>query len=95
MKSHSFSLCLLLCMALVFSCKKSADTVSPDGCQVAGTRAQAFSDALKAYTTAQTPANCQAYKTAATSFINAAASCTTVSKADLDDARKELADLKC
>ncbi|MEZ0484876.1 hypothetical protein [Fibrella aquatica] len=95
MKIRTTSLALFTGVVLLFSCKKSSDTVSPDGCQLAETRAQALQQAAVNLTTSSTPANCQAYKTAANAYIDAAARCTTIPKADLDAARKSLADMTC
>ena len=89
------SLVLFVGMALLLSCKKDDDTVSPDGCQLASTRAQAFQKAVTDYTNSSTPANCRAYKTAANAYLDAAASCVSIPKADLDAARKTVADTMC
>lgn len=95
MKIRTLSISLLAGTALLFSCKKSADTVSPDGCQLTGTRAQALQQAAVNLTNASTPANCQAYKSAANAYIDAAVTCTAIPKADIDAARKSIADTTC
>ncbi len=95
MRIRTTSLAFAVAVALLFGCKKSDTVVGPDACQLTSTRAQAFSDALTAYSKAQTPANCTAFKTAGSAYLDAAASCTTVNQADLTSARKELNDIKC
>ena len=95
MTIRTASLAILTGMALLLSCKKNSDTVSPDGCQLASTRAQALQKAAVDFTNSSTPANCQAYKTAANAYLDAAANCASIPRADLDAARKSLADIKC
>ncbi|MBO0931405.1 hypothetical protein [Fibrella aquatilis] len=94
MRIRTASFSLLVAVALLSGCKKS-DTVVADSCQLASTRAQAYVDAGTAWAKAQTPANCTALKTAASSYLDAAANCSTATKAQVDAARASINDLKC
>ncbi|RYF64836.1 MAG: hypothetical protein EOO39_25945 [Cytophagaceae bacterium] len=95
MKIRTLYLSLFVGVSLLVGCKKSDTVVAADTCQLAGTRAQAYSDAITAYVKSQSPANCNAVKTTANAYIDAAAGCTTVTKAQLDAARASISDLKC
>ena len=95
MKTRVYYLLLPVCFGLLTGCSKGNETINTNACQLSDDKFTAFSNATKAFATAQTPANCQAYKTAALAYINAAATCTAVSKADLDTIRKDLNAMTC
>ena len=95
MRIRTASLLFVVAAGLLFGCKKSDTVVAADSCQLAGTRAQAYSDAITAYAKAQTAANCTAVKTTANSYLDAAAGCTTITQAQITAARASINDLKC
>ncbi len=95
MKMPVYSLLLLVGFGLLTGCSKGNETVNTSACQLSDDKFTAFSNATKAYATAQTTANCQAYKAAALAYIDAAATCTAVSRTDLDTIRKDLNAMTC
>ncbi|MBO0935476.1 hypothetical protein J2I47_02840 [Fibrella sp. HMF5335] len=95
MRLRTTSLIAVTTIIFLFGCKKSDSVAAVDSCQLAGTRAQAYSDAIVAYSKAQTPANCTAVKTTANAYLDAAAGCTTVTQAQITAARASVNDLKC
>ena len=86
-------LCLFL--ATAFGCGGKDSAISPaNNCELASKRAQTISTTLQAYAADPTPAKCQDLKKAYTDYLNAAKNCTTIARADIDDAQKEV-DMLC
>jgi len=94
MKITRISVALISLVLLGGSCKKNAD-VAPATCSQIDVRAQAFSDAVKAYSVSQTKANCEAFKKAGNDYISAAANCPGVSATDIASARNSINSTTC
>ena len=95
MRIRTASLLFTVATGLLFGCKKSDSVIAADSCQLAGTRAQAYANAMKDYYITKTPTNCAAFKTAANAYIDALAGCPTAPKGATDAAKASLADATC
>lgn len=92
--NKTLSLILLVGLAAGFGCKKDNDA-TPDTCGQVSARAQTYSNAVSAYSTSPTKANCEAVRTTANSYLDAAANCPTVTQADITAARASVNALVC
>jgi hypothetical protein len=95
MKRIFFLSAATLGLTLLMSCSKSDPVVATSTCQLASEKADAYSKAVTAYGQSQTPANCKAFVDAANAFINAAASCPTITAAQIQAAKAGINSTKC
>lgn len=94
MKTSRFTLIVSVAL-LAGACKKESDSVGPDACNRASERANAVTAAAQTYAGSPTRANCEAYRRAANDFLDAAGRCTTVTQAQINDARNAVNALNC